>query len=134
MKIHHVAYAVSSIEKSKSKFELLGFVEKQGVIEDLDRNIKINFMENKDGDNSIIIELIEAMDNNSAISNLINKMSGAATPYHICYEVDSIEKAIIKYKEFGFILTQKFAPAIAINNRNVAFMFHKDVGIIELIE
>lgn len=134
MKIHHIAYAVSSIENSKTYFELLGFSEIKKTIEDISRKIRICFLENKEGGSNIVIELIESIDETSPITNLVKKMSGIATPYHICYEVDTIENAVEEYKKLGFILTQNVAPAIAIGNRKVAFMFHKDVGIIEFVE
>ncbi|ROR31539.1 methylmalonyl-CoA epimerase [Mobilisporobacter senegalensis] len=134
MKIHHIAYAVNSIEKSKTHFKSLGFSEIEKTIVDINRKINICFLENKEGNNNTVIELIESVDETSPISNLIKKMSGAATPYHICYEVDSIDNVIEEYKKMGFILTQNVAPAIAIGNRKVAFMFHKDMGIIEFVE
>ncbi|WP_313131399.1 VOC family protein [Anaerocolumna sp.] len=134
MKIHHIAYAVSSIENSKAHFELLGFSEIKKTIEDINRKIKICFLENREGGNNTVIELIESIDETSPISNLVKKMSGVATPYHICYEVDDIEDVVEEYKKLGFILTQNAAPAIAIDNRKVAFMFHKGVGIVEFVE
>lgn len=54
--------------------------------------------------------------------------------YHICYEVDNIKESILDLRTKGFFLIQKEAPAIALGNKNVVFLFHKYMGIIELLE
>ena len=162
MKIHHVAYAVTSIEKSKIKFEELGFevaepemagmeslsrkesveanLEKSeaemdsdnGIVEDTFRNIKILFMMHKES--QLLIELVEPLNASSPITNLCQKMHGSASPYHICYEVENINDTIAELKKKGYLVTQKPEPAVAIEGRMVAFLFQKDAGIIELVE
>ena len=133
MKIHHIAYAVTSIEKSKIKFEDLGFkaTDTEPVNDDI-RNIKILFMMHDES--KTLIELVEPLNDTSPITNLCKKMHGCASPYHICYEVENLSEALSEFKSKGYLVTQKPAPAVAIEGKNVAFLFQKDVGIIELVE
>lgn len=59
-------------------------------------------------------------------------------PYHICYLVDDIEKEIAKLsvgntgKEYKLLSPPTAAPAIG--GKQVAFLYNKDIGLIELAE
>ena len=61
-------------------------------------------------------------------------MKNSSHPYHICYEVENLENAISELQQNKFVLAKKEQPAIAFNNRKVVFLFHKEVGLIELLE
>lgn len=132
MKIHHIAYAVKSIEKSRIGFEILGYREIQPVVEDEQRGIHISFMEH--GDSGQVIELIEPAADENPVGNYLKKMKGIATPYHICYETEDLDKALQEFMDKGFIVTAEPAPAPAIDGRRVAFLIQKSVGVIELLE
>lgn len=132
MKIHHVAYAVKSIEKSKKGFEVLGYEEVQEKMEDVDRGIYISFMKHQES--GMVIELIEPAAVENPVSNYLLKMRGIAAPYHICYEVENLEASIEEFMAKGFIVTVEPAKAPAIGGRNVVFLMNKAVGLIELVE
>lgn len=61
--------------------------------------------------------------------------NNGVTPYHVCYEVDSIEKSIFELRMLHFMPTSKinFAPAISEYGK-VVFLYHNDFGLIELFE
>ena len=61
-------------------------------------------------------------------------MKNTASPYHICYEVPDIEKTIDILKKRRFILTDGLKPAVAFDNRRVAFLLNRNTGLIELLE
>ena len=46
LRIHHIGYAVSSIEKSIQKFEVLGYEAIGEVVDDVSRKVRIVFLEN----------------------------------------------------------------------------------------
>ena len=100
------------------------------IIDDEARNVKLVFMINK----SIKIEFVQPVNNNSPVSALLQNQKNSASPYHICYEVDDLRSAIDELKNQKFVITKEQEPAIAFDNRKVAFLFHKDVGLIELLE
>ncbi|SHJ67063.1 VOC family protein [Paramaledivibacter caminithermalis] len=128
MKIHHIGYAVKDIDFSINQFKKIGYkMHKDKVIDD-NRKVIIQFMKN----NSYMIELISPLDKDSPINNIIKKVGSG--PYHICYETNDIEKEIDILLKDKYILIEKPSKAIAIENRIVAFLFNKDIGIIELVE
>lgn len=143
MKMHHVGYFVKNIEKSKKKYEELGFhiserVGNQEIQDDYNRNIRILFMEN--GLDDCMIELVQLLDP-SKPSPLDFILKGGAgnysncIPYHICYEVDDIDKAAEELrKKHYMIINDKEETTEVLFHKNVMFLFNKSAGIIELIE
>jgi len=135
-KIHHIGYAVKEIEKAFTPFNLLNYKMESSIIEDPVRNIKILFICNC----KTRIELIQVLDDNkkSPIDFLFKKsfsFPGNGIPYHICYSVNNIDRAIENLnKNERFIILQPKSKAPALKERNVAFLLQKDIGIIELLE
>lgn len=127
MKIHHLGYAVNNINHSIDEFEKLGYT-KISFVNDLLRNVQIAFMSNKD----YLVELIAPLKDESPVDKVLLKMG--STPYHICYETDDIDSKVVELKKDGWMLVKKKEIAIAIENNFVVFMYHKIVGLIELVE
>ncbi|MDR1407030.1 MAG: VOC family protein [Tannerella sp.] len=125
---HHVAIAVRSIEKTAAIYCKSGFTSTQPVIDPV-QNVRICFLMKQ---NMPLYELVEPIDVTSPVSRILDREG--ITPYHICYEVDDIDEAIHDLKKQKYLLIQTPVPAIALNNRKICFMFHKDVGLIELLE
>ncbi len=55
-------------------------------------------------------------------------------PYRICYETDDIQRSINDLLKENYHLVGPIKKATAIRDRLVAFLYHKDLGIIELIQ
>lgn len=127
MKIHHIGYAVRDISASKPHFLHLGFKEESRV-DDYSRNVEIAFLRN----GGTLVELIAPLNESAPVFEFLKK--NGPMPYHIAYEVPYIEEAYKELKKDGWLMIIKPAAAVAINNTDVAFLFNKDVGIIELIE
>lgn len=127
MKIHHIGYVVKEINKSIQEFTNLGYNLMSQII-DKNRNISIVFMKNE----NYVIELISPINHKSPVEKILNK--SGPTPYHICYKCENIEEKILELKQKGWILIKKKEKAIAIENNYVAFLYHKDLGMIELVE
>lgn len=128
MKIHHIGYAVKNISESIYFFELLGFKKEKDIIEDYSRNVKILFLKNQE----YRIELIEPLEENSPVDKILNKNGNI--PYHICYETNNLDKDISVLTDKGFILIDTPKKAEAISNKNVCFLYNKNIGLLELLE
>ncbi|MCR4768698.1 MAG: VOC family protein [Bacteroidaceae bacterium] len=129
LSFHHIGIACFTIEESKAFYEQLGYKASQ-VVDDPIQDIRICFLE-KQG--MPLLELLAPIDQASPVNRILETQG--VTPYHICYEVNDFDTLItILRKEHKFVRVSKPAPACAINNRRVAFMFRKDVGLIELLE
>jgi len=130
LQFHHIGIATSDLENSISLYENLGYII-QGLRTVIDpiQKVELAFMFRE---NHPLIELVSPLDDNSPVKSILNKMR--TTPYHTCYEIPIIEETIKDLKKQRFILIQKPIPAIAFNNRRIAFLFHKNFGLMELLE
>jgi methylmalonyl-CoA/ethylmalonyl-CoA epimerase len=128
MKFHHIAIAVQNIEKTSAIYCLAGFTSTEPVIDPV-QNVRICFLKKQ---NMPVYELVEPINEISPVNKILEKMG--VTPYHICYEVDDIHNAINDLRKQGYLLLHKPVPAIALDNMQICFMFHKDSGLIELLE
>lgn len=127
MKVHHIGYLVKNIEKSRAEFKALGFIEESDPVYDPYRDIDICFLY-KD---SLRVELVCPSSDQSVVYSLQKKMG--VTPYHICYQVDDFEKAASELRNRGYIPMGEAQMAPAINNVFAGFFFHREMGIIEII-
>ena len=129
MEVHHIGYAVRDIQKSTIEFKKNGFKNVGELCIDNQRNVLIQLMKNKEW----LIELVAPILNtNSPILNILEKNNN--TPYHLCYCTASITKKIKELRDNSYTLIESPKPAIAFNGRLVAFLYHNDIGIIELLE
>ncbi|HOM01303.1 MAG TPA: VOC family protein [Acetivibrio sp.] len=128
MRIHHLGYAVKNMEASVEEFLKIGYEKLGETVADKTRKVLIQFM--KLGD--YCIELVSPMDAASSINGIITKSGN--TPYHICYSVGNIDDAVVRLKNEGYVLMESPSCAVAINSSKVAFLYNRNMGIIELVE
>lgn len=76
--MHHIGYAVRSIEKAVEGFRALGYVEEGKPVLDKERNVSILFMAN----GGYRIELVEAGDPTmpSPVDSWLKNQKGGASP------------------------------------------------------
>ena len=119
MKLNHIGIIISDIEKSKQLYAKLGYTV------DMIQNNRIIIMTSED---SVALELVKPI---NVSSNVINAHKGY---HHICYEAESGEDIVQKFKEMkiGKIFTQPMiAPAL--DNRQVVFACLQNGTLIEFI-
>lgn len=128
MKIHHIGYLVKKIEKAISAFENLGFILTQEIVLDEYRQANICFLK-KDG---YVVELVSPVSKESVVADLMKKKGN--TPYHICYETENIDDDINNLLKQHYVMCSEKHSAVAIKDKNVCFMIHPYLGMIELLE
>lgn len=125
---HHFGIACRDIAKTANAYSLLGY--RQGdIIFDPLQNVNISFLEHS---NMPLVELLSPVDGTSPIVKILEK--NGVTPYHTCYKVDQIEDAVRYLKKQHYVVVSKPKVACAIEDRKVAFLYHADMGLIELVE
>ncbi len=129
---HHLGIAVKDIEKSIREYAGLGWILDGKIVEDKDRNVKLAFLKRKQSGE--VLELVAPNQDDNPVSNTLRVMKNMATPYHICYEVKDLDKTIEILKGRKYIVTETPKPAVAFDNRRVAFLLNRNVGLIELLE
>ncbi len=133
MKIDHIGYLCSDINRSIREFELLGYsriseIYTDGQSEEASRNVTICFMSN----GNIKIELVCPTGENSDVYNTLKRQGEG--PYHICYKTNDIYSQIKELADMGWMILKRPAKAIAFNNARVTFLFKPGIGIIEIVE
>ena len=115
MRIHHLGYAVKSMDVSIEEFVKLGYERVGETVADEARGVMIQFMNL----GNYCIELVAPMNAASSINGIITKLGN--TPYHICYSVDNIDEAVERLKNEGYVLMEKPSCAIAIDSIRLHF-------------
>jgi methylmalonyl-CoA/ethylmalonyl-CoA epimerase len=128
MKFHHIGVAVKSIDKTASIYVEAGYKQSQTIFDPI-QDVNICWL-TKAG--MPTIELLEPVDVNSPVNKTLEK-NGVA-PYHTCYVVEDIEQSIAALKQRKYIIMVSPVKAPAITNCKIAFLFNRNVGVIELVE
>lgn len=127
LSVHHIGYLVKKIEKAIQTFLSLGYqIEHDTVYDDI-RKVNICFLV-KDG---YRIELVSPASEDSVVSGLMKKYKNS--PYHICYLTDDFDSAYAALTASGFLAIDTPTRAPALDGREVVFLTHADIGMIELI-
>lgn len=77
------------------------------------------------------IELIEPLGEDSPVSNSIKQ---GYKLLHICFEVDNLEESLQEAEGHSFKILQYPVPAAAFANRRIAWLWHPNWGVFELLE
>ncbi|WP_421943914.1 VOC family protein [Pedobacter sp.] len=127
-KFHHIGYVTDDITTTKEVYLIGGYDASETIIDHTQR-VKICFLTK---DYFPTIELVEPVDESSSVNKILKK--SGVSPYHVCYEVDNIDKAFDELTEIGFIPLFRPVEALALNNRLICYFYKKEVGFIELVE
>ncbi|MBV7440774.1 VOC family protein [Weeksellaceae bacterium TAE3-ERU29] len=130
MKLHHYGFATNSIDKSLKEFQNIGYKAVSDKIIDTIQGVELQFIDNG---SDHLIELVAPLDKKDSPVTKILQKSGCSL-YHICYEVEDIEKSIEFLKSKRYILVLKPTPAVAFDNRRISFLYNTHLGLIEILE
>lgn len=129
MRVHHIGYAVHSIEKAFAELSALGFESLGEPVDDASRNVRILMLAN----GPCRVELVAPLDTErtSPVDGILARRGPG--PYHICYEDANLPGAVDRLKGLGFSLIQppSYAPAL---DSDVLFLFHRELGVVELVQ
>ena len=127
--VNHIGVATSDIQQTAEFYKSLGYEEVFGAY-DQGQNV-YGYFYKKEG--MPTIELLAPYNDKSPVNNIITK--NGVTPYHICYEVYAkLEDAIKEMRKNRFMPVSKIDVSKGMGNRRMIFMYHKNVGLIELVE
>lgn len=114
----HVGIAVRSIKDN--------IANSSEICSDPVQNVKVAFAYM----NNFRVELVEPLNENSPVSNILNK---GQSIYHICFRVGNIDEAIRSARDAGF---HCIAPPVIAKafNKKIAWVFSRTYGLIELLE
>jgi methylmalonyl-CoA/ethylmalonyl-CoA epimerase len=128
LKFHHLGIATADLQGTVGLYSKLGF-QRSEVIHDPLQKVQICFLSKS---NHPLLELIAPADDTSPVNTILQK--AGTSPYHSCYEVTDLEERIAEFRNERFLLVVKPVRAIAFENRRVCFLYHPQIGLIELLE
>jgi len=128
MDFHHVGIAVHSIEETANRYKDLGYSLTETIKEPI-QNVYLAFLK-KEG--SPLLELVQPVDKTSPVSTILKKVG--VSSYHFCYESNDLLKTIEELENRNYKVLVEPIKAVAFNNRKISFLYHLDVGLIELLE
>ncbi len=129
LKYHHIGVAVDSIEISLKLYQELGYHCSDPVYDSL-QNVYLAFCDQKESQ----VELVAPYDENSPCKTYLNK--NGPGPYHICYEVESIQatKYLLKQNKFQLKELSPTQDTVLFQNARVNFCYIHNMGLVEFIE
>lgn len=131
MTFHHVGCIISDIEESAKFYEQqLNMERYTEIIYDPIQRVDLLFLRDKNFP-QFVVELVRPAFEDSPSAQWLKKGN---TLQHFCYEVDDIQKKIELMREEGAYLFMEPTPAIAFENRRIAFLQTREKLIIELLE
>ena len=125
---HHIGVACRRIEKTKPFYLSLGY-HASPVVDDPIQHVRVCFLEKPGAPR---VELLEPLDESNPLSRTLDSVG--VSPYHTCYQVEDIKTAISDLRGHRFLLVSGPVPACALSNKQVAFLYKKDNGLVELVE
>jgi len=127
MKIHHVAVAVSDLDKERNYFVSLGGQLTSPVFEDEAQRAAVQFIDL----GGQLIELVAPLSDDSPV---MGSVKARRRLYHMCYEVDDIEGILAEWRRKGAIVVSPPTPAVAFERRRVAFVMTAQRDLFEFLE
>ena len=129
IKVEHIGIAVKALADSVPLFEKL--LKSQCYKTEMVNSEMVNTAFFNAGDTKI--ELLESIDDNSAISKFIEKKGEGV--HHIAFEVENIESEMERLKNEGFILLND-QPKKGADNKIICFLHPKSTNgvLIELCQ
>ncbi|MDY6824171.1 MAG: VOC family protein [Thermodesulfobacteriota bacterium] len=129
MVIDHIGIAVRSLENGIKRWhEIFGYQQMTEIVVNTRQKVKVVFLRKE---NSIMIKLVEPLDESSPIYRFAKKGGGL---HHLCFKCDNLELQINVLKEKGLRVLTELQPGEAFENENIAFVFAKHGMNIELID
>jgi methylmalonyl-CoA/ethylmalonyl-CoA epimerase len=126
LRFHHIGMACTDLDAETRRLAILGYRPEGEDFTDLNQGVHGRFL----GGQAPRLELLIQLAGNSVLAPwLINNIK----MYHLAYETDDLEDAITKLCSQKSKLVVPPVPAIAFDNRQIAFVMLPNMLLVELI-
>ena len=131
MRLHHIGFIVSDIQAGVHGFaSSVGASWDARIFHDPLQKVRVTFLQTAyPGDAQI--ELVEPAAPDSPVLNFLKKGGGL---HHLCYEVADLETHLGKVRKEGAMIVKAPLPAIAFENRRIAWVLTKHKLLMEFLE
>jgi methylmalonyl-CoA/ethylmalonyl-CoA epimerase len=126
----HVGMLVHDLAEARAALAHLGYARASELFVDERQGIHIQFVWGDDARPRL--ELVQPARDDSVVSALLVK--SGATPYHLCFRAPVLEPAVEALDEEGYRLLREPAAAPAFGGARFCFLYHRQLGLVELVE
>lgn len=126
LSFHHIGVACKDLELETDKLKILGYSREGNDFIDPIQGVKGRFLSGQNPRLELLISLSE----DSVLSPWLKSNTKM---YHIAYETNSLESVIQEVCTERGKLVVKPVPAVAFNNREIAFIMLPNMLLVELI-
>jgi methylmalonyl-CoA/ethylmalonyl-CoA epimerase len=130
-RLHHVGFVVAAIQGS-----IQGFVRSlaaqwdEKIFHDPLQKVRVTFLQTQNPSDAQV-ELVEPAAEDSPILSFLQKGGGL---HHLCYEVTNLDSELDEMRSRGLVVVRKPLPAIAFENRRIAWLSTKQKLLLEFLE
>jgi methylmalonyl-CoA/ethylmalonyl-CoA epimerase len=129
-RFHHLGVAVADLHAAVPIYSaLFGYDCTSGPFDDPIQKVSVCFLSRGAGD--MTLELVAPLGDDSPVRATLKK---GASAYHMCYEVPDIDAAIAHLSENECLTVSAPVPAVAFDQRRIAWLLTPSFQLIELIE
>jgi len=130
VKFHHVGIVVESIKESAARYsQFFGLQPVSPVVIDERQGVNVQFLASEA--DATCVELIEPLPGKSPARGALEKGGGLN---HLCFEVADIAGFVRHAESEGVVCVCLPVPAAAFGGRRIAFLYYREIGLIEFLE
>jgi len=131
IRLHHVGFVVASISECVQGFrESIGADWDKKIFHDQLQKARVTFLRTPCPTDAMI-ELVEPMGEGSPVFQFVQKGGGL---HHLCYEVENLAVHLIKMRRSGATVVRRAVPAVAFQNRHIAWTLTREKLLLEFLE
>jgi methylmalonyl-CoA/ethylmalonyl-CoA epimerase len=128
VKLHHIGIEVGNIERQAPRCAAwFGWRPASDIVHDPIQRADVQFWT----DGSVSYEFIQPVGEDSPVRSALKNRGGLA---HLCFEVGEIHAAVHDAESQGAIVVCAPVPAVAFDERPIAFLFFRGLGLVEFVE
>jgi methylmalonyl-CoA/ethylmalonyl-CoA epimerase len=129
--MHHVGIVVASIDAAALSYEkMLDVRVTSGPFVDSLQQVRVVFLAGgKQGEAAI--ELVEPTSATSPVAAFLKRGGGM---HHVCYVTKDLDRRLTELRALGALLVRPPVPAVAFQNRCIAWIYTPQRQLVELLE
>jgi methylmalonyl-CoA/ethylmalonyl-CoA epimerase len=130
-RLHHVGFVVACISDGVEGFmKCMGADWDREIFHDPLQKAKVTFLRTPCPSDALI-ELVEPAGEGSPVLHFLQKGGGL---HHLCYEVEDLDAHLISMRLNGAVVVRRALPAIAFQNRRIAWALTGQKLLLEFLE
>jgi methylmalonyl-CoA/ethylmalonyl-CoA epimerase len=130
-RLHHVGFAIRSIENEIAAFRSSIQASWDGkIFHDPLQKVRVTFLQTPRTTDAMV-ELVEPAADDSPVGQFLKRGGGL---HHLCYEVPELDAHLEKMKVGGGIIVKPPLPAVAFENRRIAWVVTRHKLLLEFLE